>query len=547
MSTIDLNGILRPIRAVGSMEAGGNLLRLSKVADFRVGDQVIVEIGGEAGKGLVETEGVGGIWPGNPDDGRYYNRTNLPRSLVSEVAEVSGDGRTLTLDLPAVVATTNAHVHLDNTKRWEAATFWNEDKPVTTEENVEVIIPAGSFAVQGLIPNTWHKGWTITGAGKNATEFYSPDGVPTVYFRAFECPRTTLSGLRLRGNVGVHGFGPPDWYPGAIDFTLSADSVIRDVICIDCWRALSINYSGNTWAYNVDAYLTEQLMCYVSWQHAWANSENGGAVDCGVYSRFLTAAIEAFQSSGTQFIRPVLLNGMASSNSSAGMLVEDLYLHTSAGQRIGHIDANTIYNPLVNFNRNVDNQQGVPEGISAKGGRIVRPRLIQDGAIDNGNGAWLLSGIVSDTNNVVVEGGYYLVPDMESANDTKGRGTPGFNTDSGVNCIVDGFTSWGRADEGGWHYLIHNPQGTVRNSKALLIKAAVEENNTYDPGPRPDIEPFPEGLLTPPPMALEPLPEEPPPEEEPLVVLLRSILDHIKMIEVSLVSIKEIIGSKGVT
>jgi hypothetical protein len=307
----------------------------------------------------------------------------------------------------------------------------------------------------------------------------------------------------------VHGFGPPDWYPGALDFTLSPDSEISDVIVIDCWRALSINYSGNTWARNVDAYLTEQLMTYVSWQHAWANSGDGGAIDCGVYSRYLTAGIEAFQSTGTQFIRPVLLNGLASSNSSAGMLVEDLYQHVSAGQKCGHIDPNTIYNPLVNFNRNVDNQQGQEGGLSGQGGRIVRPRMIHDGPIDNGNGVWFLSGVVCDTPNVTVEGGYYLVPDMESANDTKGRGASGFISDDGTGCVVDGFTSWGRADEGGYHALIACVNGTVKNSRALLIQAAVEENNTYDPGPRPSVAPFPEELLVPPPMGAESPPIEP--------------------------------------
>jgi hypothetical protein len=512
MSTIDLTGVLKPLRGIGSMEAASNLLRLDAPAGFSVGDRIIVEIGGEEGEGQCGTAGCGGVLAGNPEDGRYYNNQDVPQSLCATVLEVDADGCELILDAPAVAATEGAKVHLDNTQIWYDATFWNDAKPVTMEENVEVIIPPGSFAAQGRLPHQWHKGWSICGAGKNATEFFAPKGVPTVYFSADESPRTTLSDLRIRGNVGLHGFGVAEWYPGAINFSLSPDCVIRDIIAIDCWRALSVNYSHNTWAERVDAYLTEQLMCYVSWQHAWANSENGGAIDCGVYSRYLTAGIEAFQSAGTQFIRPVLINGLASSNSSAGMLVEDLCQRVSAGQMIGHIDPATIYNPLINFNRNVDNQQGAEEGLSGRGGRIVRPTMIQDGPIDNGNGEWFLTGIVADTPNVTVEGGYYLVPDMTSTNDTHGKGTPGFNTYDGTGCVVDGFTSWGRADEGGWNKLIRCPAGTVRNSKALLIEAATQENNDV-PGERPEIEPFPEHLLIPPPMAGEPPIEVPPPIE----------------------------------
>jgi hypothetical protein len=514
MSTIDLTGVLKPLRGIGSMEAASNLLRLDAPAGFSAGDRIIVEIGGEEGEGQCGTAGCGGVLAGNPEDGRYYNNQDVPQSLCSTVLEVGADGRELILDAPAIAATEGASIHLDNTSLFRDATFWNDAKPVTMEEDVEVVIPPGSFAVQGELTNTWHKGWTIRGAGKNHTEFFAPKGVPTVYFRAFESPRTTLSDLRIRGNVGPHGFGVADWYPGAIGFTLSPDSVIRDVIAIDCWRALSIDYSGNTWAERVDAYLTEQLMTYVSWQHAWANSGDGGAIDCGVYSRYLTAGIEAFQSTGTQFIRPVLINSMASSNSSAGMLVEDLYQRVSAGQTVGHIDPNTIYNPLINFNRNVDNQQGNEGGLSGQGGRIVRPTIIQDGPTDNGNGEWFLSGIASDTPNLIVEGGCYLVPDIDSANERKGTTPVGFNCPEEPGSVVDGFTSWGRAvdDNNAWAARIHNPNGTVRNSKAAIITAAIQENNDV-PGERPDVGPFPEHLLIPPPMANVPPIEQPPPVE----------------------------------
>jgi hypothetical protein len=187
----------------------------------------------------------------------------------------------------------------------------------------------------------------------------------------------------------------------------------------------------------------------------------------------------------------------------------------------------------------------------AKVERSVRAKMIQDGPIDNGNGEWFLSGIVVDTANVTVESGFYLVPDMESANDTKGRGTPGFITDDGPGCVVDGFTSWGRALEGGWNKLIYCPKGTVKNSRALLIGAMIEENNTYDPGPRPNIDPFPESLLVPPAMGtippVEP-PIDPPPVDSPIasmeklcdvmLELIKELDNIVRVMQQILVNIK---------
>jgi hypothetical protein len=371
--------------------------------------------------------------------------------------------------------------------------------------------------VQGQIKHWWHKGWTIHGAGNDKTELFAPRGAETVFINVSESPNSVLKDFRLRGNVGPHGYGDPTWYPGALNLSLSPNCELRDVICIDCWRALSINYSANTWAYNVDAYLTTQLMTYVSWQHAWANSWNGGAVDCGVYSAFLTAGLEAFQSTGTQFIRPVLLNAMASSNSSAGMLVEDMYQRIGAGSGsfLHSLDPNVKYNPSVNFNRNIDNQQGTAEGLSGAG-RAHRPRADHPGRTTLRRCA-----------------GSRLVPDWHRGRHAERhrRGRlllrPGHGfSERAVQSHADRLHHLRAAGlhhrrlhvmgpRGGrhnsWAARINNPPGIVRNSKADIINAATKENNGV-PGPRPDVGPFPVERLTPPPMYIEPVIEEPPVE-----------------------------------
>ena len=178
-------------------------------------------------------------------------------------------------------------------------------------------------------------------------------------------------------------------------------------------------------------------MVYVSWQITWANSEKGGCTDCAIYSRYLTAGLEAFQSAGTQFIRPVLLNATASSNSSGNLLIEDLYIRLAAKSQFSKENFSR-HNPLMNFNRNIDNQQGKTVSLAADGGRLVRPILIQDGYLHE-DGRHFLRGIVVDDlcPNVSIEGGFYLVPDVLTDNET-----PGVITNAAPGLVVDGFTSW---------------------------------------------------------------------------------------------------------
>ena len=56
---------LRSLQTVGNIDAGSNRLRLQSAPNppFQKGDYLIVELGGEAGRGLRGTMGVGGTWP----------------------------------------------------------------------------------------------------------------------------------------------------------------------------------------------------------------------------------------------------------------------------------------------------------------------------------------------------------------------------------------------------------------------------------------------------------------------------------------------------
>ena len=72
---------LRGYKCVGSIAGGSNVLQLTEASTFKVGDQVIVEVGSEKGKGHFGTMGVGGIVPAATDGWKqfYYRSKDLPR------------------------------------------------------------------------------------------------------------------------------------------------------------------------------------------------------------------------------------------------------------------------------------------------------------------------------------------------------------------------------------------------------------------------------------------------------------------------------------
>ena len=208
---------LRTVITTGSIPVNSNQLTLPSSAGFNVGDWVIVEIGKEPGQGMRGTRGVGGTWPAKsyateaqvyadkslPNktyvwaedtgfvfwwlDGQWYNvapnRTNtfytgsyymgkaIPRSLQAKVTAVNGN--TLTLDKNAAVSVSGANVYLDTA-------------PIITDlinKNANLTLPSGNFPTGGVVWIQNKTGFTLSGAGKDATKIYSPKGLPSAAFK----------------------------------------------------------------------------------------------------------------------------------------------------------------------------------------------------------------------------------------------------------------------------------------------------------------------------------------------------------------------------
>jgi hypothetical protein len=197
----------------GSMSAGSCTLTLSAARDIRVGDKIIVELGGESGAGARNTVGVGGTspelhyadaaartadntqpnltyayidtdgtvaqyisgaWyttiggpaPTMPASILYYGEYKTPVSLRASVIAVNASpATTLTLatfgaDYKAncsTAATTNANVYLDSRYSFypastnPAATFANRQDGINVYTGMSMTVPAGTWYMGGKV------------------------------------------------------------------------------------------------------------------------------------------------------------------------------------------------------------------------------------------------------------------------------------------------------------------------------------------------------------------------------------------------------------
>lgn len=227
----------KDVKTTGSMSANSNTLTVASSAGLAIGDPIVVEIGGEAGLGLVGTIGVGGTWPatrvanfaslpdpavhratyGDPDSYAYvtgensvyiaysnagvatwgewtnyvqsdivrnrglYHTTKLrPRALKANITAISGN--TITLDKSSEAATSGAGVYYDNSsiisyvlgrKFTNAATGFQLVSPT---EGWGIQLPRGTFCItkDQSIPLADY--WTFKGGGRSSTVLYSPKG-----------------------------------------------------------------------------------------------------------------------------------------------------------------------------------------------------------------------------------------------------------------------------------------------------------------------------------------------------------------------------------
>lgn len=265
------NGVRQVAAVTGTMSGSSTTLNLSGPADFRVGDQIIVEIGGESGGGARETTGVGGTMPVlnyanatamNADTSQpantiaylqstgqtyiwnksssgawqqistlsasYYAVAYIPYPLIARVTAigsmVGGLPTVLTLDTASSAATTNANVYLDALPGFVPVAqnppqYFQDSRddncPCDTYTNMSFSIPTGTWYLSHRVTMFEAAGGGRTGlavygqgaSGVNKTTIWHPHGVEGSFLVLQTNDNLFMHDYFEQGNVGDNKFG----------------------------------------------------------------------------------------------------------------------------------------------------------------------------------------------------------------------------------------------------------------------------------------------------------------------------------------------------
>jgi hypothetical protein len=388
---------LRTDKGTGSISARSNQLQITG-ATFRVGDQIIVELGGEAGRGQFGTVGVGGVFPASVP-GIYYLSQDAPLALVAKVTAVNGS--VLTLDKSAVASSTNANVYFDN------GALINKVLAEPHGEGWTVTFPAGVFATSEKLVHYDQPGWTIAGSG---TTFFSPKGVGSASFHVSNGDRTALRNFTVHGNHGLNGFGFFDhdsaiggWLdiPAGCYSSHSDGVTFEGIDCIDVFmKAAWSEFGSNVQARNCKCRITDPHGSYLAqWFYGASDSLDCTFTNCEFDSPYLNHGFEAFRSNGIKFIDCKSKNGSFSSNSSGNFVLENFALTVTALSKFSETSFNKN-TPSVNINSNIQ----PPSGAMLLGGMVTNLIIDVQGIVDaTGN---YIKGVVinADNPNITIDG-----------------------------------------------------------------------------------------------------------------------------------------------
>ncbi len=401
---------IKEVQTTGSITGGAFALTVASPTDFAIGDEIIVEIGGESGLGVRGTKGVGGnfpplsyadttardadlsqingTWCWVEDTGRmfwwddapelwqrgtplpdYYWALTLPYALTAEITNIVGN--VLTLDTAANVTATNANVYHNN---YRALTFFSSLESYLWEPRT-LDIPAGNYAYHrsgesnlGTVALTVE----IRGQGMNETTLFAPNGALS-FTISFQSPATDCSvhDLTHAGNFGDYGLrfsdlgtpevslaGRPGWaFHQGVFFDAANGSTCYNVrtgdfpgSCIEGAHQISLTVN------NCATYSSDPLRRYLAnWAFQCSDSEAtpDGAItytDCTFTCPGFHNAYETFRSKGVIYRRCTSVNGIVSSNASGLFLFDEFNITMQEGcaELCNYIDSYGVPTVAVN-------------------------------------------------------------------------------------------------------------------------------------------------------------------------------------------------------
>lgn len=444
----------------GSMAQGSPTLTLANNVGFQVGDQIIVELGGEAGAGAQNTVGVGGVTPNfsyatvaamNADTsqadgtlayvatsgavyqsesgvwtayslgGSYYVGVKNPLALVAVVNAVSADGLTLTLSKNAATATTNANVWLDCLPSFFVL---NEPQSPTlgslppAPSGVSISIPAGTWAMSAPVVNntniTLPVNLTVYGAGRTKTTLFSPKGAQSAFLNLNPAQNGTVArDFKWIGNHGYSGYmftlTPSGQFSGTYPIVvelLAAPGTtgleLKNIDLVnDFGQGLIIQGGSGMLIDNSTTTMQQGQEAYLGWQFDVEDCSGGtntisNSTATGAY---LMKSFEMFACNTGVITNSGGQNALYSTNSSTSWTIDMTgTLDTITAGAFFSTNSGDQDEAIINVN---DNAFG-----SGSTGLINNPNIIQSGYIDANNDSLKFIQIVAQQTNVTVQGQY---------------------------------------------------------------------------------------------------------------------------------------------
>lgn len=638
---------LRSSQTTGSMTSGSNCLTVALTVGFKIGDFIIVEIGGEGTQNTIPagdqgTMGVGGSWPTlkytslanmNADtsqtqqtfawindstgqvrqwtgsysawssgttyavgtfvsytDGNNYesevggNIGNTPSTSptfwllqgatsvwqpdfyyspigstpppyhLAKATPMSLQGRisaigscnganSFTLITPtsdplnsptsanASFSTTNANVYLDNQVYFAdllqiPRTIGSGASTSPTVPNyMDLIVPAGTYYLGGMVTVGGHFGATIEGQGTANTTLQSPKGIRNLGFQGGAMNNWTIKNMTMNGNFGLNGYGLAwansltpitpasqtyqynaagtiivyntavspvitqtsvgngDWFQMPGVFYSNSDSDVASNITYNDFftSAVSCNNATNCSANNITINLHTAQQNYTQWQAFFGNPGTGSGIDtgggcstCTFTGQTMTTAFSCAASSNITFSNITTTNGSMESNGCNNATFSNINITVQAN---ASAPAWTPANGIIQIDNN-GNACGTPSAINCPLGVALSNITINtQGFLDSNNNV-SPGVIVNAVRNITFSGtNTFTGPGFSTHAGISTHGNVGVNSGASLNTTISGWTICGTTDTPTYSN-ITTDNGTVTGNTADTIQSGFTAGNT---------------------------------------------------------------------
>ena len=425
----------------------GNIVKLDRKADYKVGDIILIEndttvhlgysgIGGQYPDLLMkDTNEIfsypdlpANTWVGDMSTGylwmlydgdhwvrggdytdirypNYYYTKIIPYSLRTRITNISENGLVLTLEKSAKINASNVDCWFDNSailnNIFKAPGYLTDlEKPHT------VVIPAGKYAVGEPIYFQNHYNWTINAKG---SYLFSPRWITPCSFHFTYCDGLVINDLTYDGNVKGDCFAPvqstsnvdelgrvvqqqegilehPNAYADGLSIRISDSVVVNNLTAYNLFQYSHQSYFSKHIHFNDCHYFGDSMMRYSAYAYHATDSKYVYFKNCYASSKTLRGNFEAFKSDSIYFLNDSCVHGYLAINDAGNVWIDGFYFQQDSGT-LGNA-WRSPYAPAIEIDGNILSQNPNSGDYTKLGVWINNVKMVQHGYIDDGKHTW---------------------------------------------------------------------------------------------------------------------------------------------------------------